>query len=132
MDPITTAVVAALPAIASGLVTSSVKGAYEGLKAVIRRRFGEASPLASAVDALETEPGSAGQAAVLGEKVAVARATEDSEVMKALAELVRSLKEAKIGGEAVSNINVTISGGNVTGVVGAQHVTVGSMHFGKD
>jgi len=129
MDPITTAIVAALPALASDLVTSSMKDAYQGLKAVIRRKFGESSQVARAVVALEADPGSKAQAAVLEEKVAVAKATEDPDVMKALAELVKSLKEAKIGGEAVASINVTISGGTVMGVVGAQRVTVGSMTF---
>lgn len=38
MDPITAAIMAALPAIASGLV-SSVKDAYEGLKGLIRSEF---------------------------------------------------------------------------------------------
>ena len=60
MDPITSAVVAALPAIASGLVQSSVKDAYEGLKAVIRRKWGDASPVAKSVDALEANPKSKG------------------------------------------------------------------------
>jgi hypothetical protein len=40
MDPITTAIVAALPAMASDLVKSSVKDTYDGLKAVIRRKWG--------------------------------------------------------------------------------------------
>jgi hypothetical protein len=130
MDPITTAIVAALPALASGLVTSGLKDAYQGLKAVIRRKFGESSQVSKAVEALEADPGSKGQAAVLQEKVAVAHASEDPDVMKALAELVNTLKEAKIGGEAVSNIKIAITGGTVSGVIGAQQVTVGSMTFG--
>jgi disulfide oxidoreductase YuzD len=56
LDPITTAIVATLPVLASDLVTKSVKDAYEGLKAVIRRKWGEASPVAKSVDALEASP----------------------------------------------------------------------------
>jgi hypothetical protein len=130
MDPITTAIVAALSALAPELVTSGLKDAYQGLKAVIRRKFGESSQVSKAVEALEADPGSKGQAAVLQEKVTVARASEDPDVMKALAELVNTLKEAKIGGEAVSNIKIAITGGTVSGVIGAQQVTVGSMTFG--
>ena len=130
MDPITAAIVAALPALASELITSGLKDAYEGLKAVIWRKFGESSQVSKAVDALEADPSSKGQAAVLQEKVAVARATEDPDVMNALAELVNALKEAKIGGKTISNIKIAISGGTVSGVVGAQHVTVDSMTFG--
>jgi hypothetical protein len=40
MDPITTAIIAALPVLASELVKSSVKDAYAGLKAVILRKWG--------------------------------------------------------------------------------------------
>jgi hypothetical protein len=129
MDPITTAIVAALPAVASDLVKSSVKDAYDGLKAVIRRKWGDASALAKAVEDLEAKPKSKGQALVLEEEVADVKATEDAEVMKALAKLVSELKDAKIGGEAVASINIHISGGTVQGVVGAREVTVGSMNF---
>jgi hypothetical protein len=130
MDPITTAIVAALPAVASDLVKSSIKDAYEGLKAVIRRKWGEAAALAEAVEDLEANPKSKGQTLLLEEKVADAKATEDTEVMQALAKLVTELKEANIGGEAVGSINVHISGSTVQGVVGAREVTVGSMTFG--
>jgi hypothetical protein len=130
MDPITTAIVAAVPALASDLVKSSVKDAYDGLKAVIRRKWGEAGPLAKAVDDLEANPKSKGQALVLEERVAESKAADDTDVMHALANLVSELKEARIGGEAVGSINVHISGGTVQGVVGAREVTVGSMNFG--
>ena len=65
MDPITTAVVAAIPALASDLLKSPIKDAYEGLKAVIRRKWGNGSPIAKSVDALEASPKSEGQATVL-------------------------------------------------------------------
>ena len=38
MDPITTAIMAVLPTLASDTLTDAVKSAYEGLKAVIRRK----------------------------------------------------------------------------------------------
>ena len=44
MDPITTTIVATLPALASDLVKSSLKDAYEGLKSVIRRTWGGNKP----------------------------------------------------------------------------------------
>lgn len=130
MDPITAAIVAVLPALASDLVKSSVKDAYEGLKTVIRRKWGNASPMATAVNALEADPSSKAQAAVLAEKVEAIKAAEDPEVMKALAALVAELKEARVGGKAIADISVTISGGVVQGVVGAEKVTVGTMSFG--
>jgi hypothetical protein len=53
MDPITTAIVAALPALGSDLIKSSVNHACAALKAIIRRRWGDTSPVAKSVDALE-------------------------------------------------------------------------------
>jgi disulfide oxidoreductase YuzD len=97
MDPITTAIVATLPALASDMVKSTVKDAYDGLKAVIRRKWGEASPVAKAVDALEANPKSQGQAAVLAESVAEAKADKDAGVMEALSKLVDELKSAARG-----------------------------------
>ena len=41
MDPITAAILAVLPALASDVVKAGVKDAYDGPKAVIRRKWGE-------------------------------------------------------------------------------------------
>jgi hypothetical protein len=101
MDPITTAIVAVLPALASDLLKSSAKDAYEGLKAVIRRTWGTASPIAKSVDALEASPKSKGQATVLAENVAQVDAMANAEVMQALGRLVDELKKAGIGGQAL-------------------------------
>jgi hypothetical protein len=130
MDPVTAAIMAILSAMGSDLVKSSVKVAYDGLKAAIHRKFGEAAPLSKALEDLEANPKSEGQALVLKERVSDANATEDRDVMEALVKLVAELREANIGGEAVDNINVQISGGEVQGVVGAREVTVESMNFG--
>jgi len=130
MDPITTAIVAALPAVSSDLVKSTLKDAYDGLKAIIRRKWGEAGHLPKAVEDLEANPKSRGQVAILAEKVAETKAVEDTDVMQALAKLVAELKEARIGGEAVADIAVHIIGGTVQGVVGAREVSIGSMNFG--
>ena len=126
MDPITTAVLAALPALAAG----AVKDAYEGLKTVIKRKWGEAAPLTKAVIALEEDPSSKAQAAVLEEKVTAAKATEDSEVAQALHKLVEQLKAAGAGGGAVSKIQFSMSGGVIQGVAAAETVNLGSQTFG--
>jgi hypothetical protein len=130
VDPITTAIVAALPALASNLVKSSVNDAYAALKAIIRRKWGDASPVAKSVDALEANPKSKGQAEVLAEHVASVNATADAEVMQALANLVKQLKKEGIGGEHIAQIAVNISGGTVQGIVGAQNVSIDTVNFG--
>src|SRR5258708_1872197 len=130
MDPITTAIVAVLPALASDLLKSSAKDAYEGLKAVIRRKWGDASPLAKSVDALEASPKSKDHATVLAENVAKANATADTEVMQALAKLVDALKEGGIGGEAIARIAINITGGPGQGILGPENSSVWCLSVG--
>jgi hypothetical protein len=130
MDPITAAIVAVLPALASDMVKSGVKDAYDGLKAVIRRKWGETAPISKAILAIEEDPTSKAQAAVLEEKVAAVRATDDAEVAQALRQLIEQLKMHGIGGEAVARIQFSMSGGVVQGVAGAENVQIGSITFG--
>jgi serine/threonine protein kinase len=121
MDAITAAVVDALPALASDLIKSSVKDAYAGLKAIIRRQWGDASPVAKSLDALEVNPKSGSQAEVLAYQVAAVNATADPEVKLALAKLVEQLKK--------EGMAVNIGGGVAQGVVGAENVSIGSLTF---
>src|SRR5260370_38457461 len=65
MDPITTAILAAAPVIASELVGSAVKDAYVGLRGLIQRKWGADSAIHQAVDAVEVNPQSKPRAAVL-------------------------------------------------------------------
>jgi hypothetical protein len=129
MDPITTVIVAALPAMASELAKSAVKDTYGALKSMIRRKWGNEGSVAKAVDALEANPNSRPQAQTLAEQVAAVNGTKDAEVMRAVAKLADELKKKGIGGEAVARIAINISGGNVQGVVGAENTSIGSMTF---
>src|SRR6516162_3207080 len=97
MDTITTAILAVLGTIGSEVVKSGVKDAYDNLKAVIRRKWGETAPISKAITAIEEDPQSKAQAAVLEEKVAAVEATADAEVTQALHELVEQLKANGIG-----------------------------------
>jgi hypothetical protein len=129
MDPITTAILAAMGVMGSEVVKSGVKDAHEGLKAVIRRKWGETAPISKAITAMEEDPQSKAQAAVLEEKVAAVKATADTEVAQALHELVEQLKTKGIGGEAVATIQFNMSDG-VARISGAEDVQIGSMNFG--
>ena len=130
MDPITATILAVLPAVASEMAKSTVKDAYEGLKAVIRRKWGDTSPISKAISAIEEDPKSRAQSAVLEEKVSAVKATEDAEVAQALRQLVEQMKTLGIGGEVVSRIQFNMSGGVVQGVAGAENVQIGSINFG--
>ena len=130
MDPITAAIMAVLPALAADVVQSGVRDAYEGLKAVIRRKWGETAPISKVITAIEEDPKSKAQAAVLEEKVGSVKATEDIEVARALHQQVAQMKTHAIGGEAVAGIQFTMSGGTIQGVVASTNVQIGSMTFG--
>jgi hypothetical protein len=130
MDPITAAILAVLPALATDMVKSGIKDAYEGLKAVIRRKWGDTAPISKAISAIEEDPSSKAQAAVLEEKVAAVKATDDAEVAQALHQLVEQMKAHGVGGESVARIQFNMSGGVVQGIAGAENVQIGSMTFG--
>jgi hypothetical protein len=130
MDPITTTILAALGVMGSEVIKSGVKDAYEGLKAVIRRKWGEGAPISKAISALEEDPQSKAQAAVLEEKVGQVKAATEAEVAQALYKLVEQMKTDGVGGEAVARIRFNMSGGLVQGVAGAENVQIGSMTFG--
>ncbi|HML15021.1 MAG TPA: hypothetical protein VK456_17075 [Xanthobacteraceae bacterium] len=127
MEPITAAILAALN---SDLLKTGLSDAYQGLKAVIRRKWGESAPINKAITALEEDPKSKAQAAVLDEKVGAVKATDDSEVLQALQQLVEQMKSRGVGGEAVAKIQFNMSGGVVQGIAGAENVHIGSMTFG--
>jgi len=130
MDPITTTILAALGVMGSEVIKSGVKDAYDNLKAVIRRKWGENAPISKAITAIEEDPQSKAQAAVLEEKVAAVKAIADAEVAQALQKLVQQLKTEGIGGAAVARIQFNMSGGVVQGVAAAENVQIGSMTFG--
>jgi hypothetical protein len=126
MDPITTAIVAALPVLATDIVSGAVKDTYAGLKSLITRKFGATSAVAKSVEDLEANPKSQGRAMVLSEQVGETKATSDMEIMAAVSKLVEALAKEKAAGTSNLHIQATINGG-VAGVVGAQNVSIGSM-----
>ena len=130
MDPITTAIVAALPALATDMVSGVVKDAYAGLKSLIARRFGPTSAVAKSVEDLEANPKSQGRAMVLSEHVEDAKATSDAEIMAAVSKLMDALAKETAAGTSNVHIHATMSGG-VAGIVGAQNASIGSMNIGS-
>ncbi|HEU4559240.1 MAG TPA: hypothetical protein VFS20_15390 [Longimicrobium sp.] len=116
MDPVTTSVIAALQKLSEPLV----KDAYDGLKALIARKFGRDSRIAAAVDAAEAQPQSPARAAVVQEEVAAAAADQDPEIV----EQARALGEVVSGTAAPSvSVHQQVSGsGNVFSGTGDVHV----------
>jgi hypothetical protein len=103
MEPITfTAIVAALSAgVATGagkVVENALVDAYQGLKATLKRKFGDDSDVVEAVDKLEQKPDSEARKALLQEEFQAAGVDEDIEIRQA-AQKLRDLIKAQPGGE---------------------------------
>jgi Het-E N-terminal domain len=102
MDPITTAIVAALSTGAiSGLteVTKTAIGdAYGRLKELLSRKFGNDSDVLHAVEQVETKPDSAGRKTTMQEEIAAVKADQDQDVLQA-AQALLQLIHALPGGE---------------------------------
>jgi len=106
MDPITfTGIVAALSAgVAAGIGKvgeSALVYAYQGLKAALKRRFGDGSEVVEAVDKLEQKPDSEARKAVLLEEAEAAGVDEDPRIRKAAQQLLDQLKTQPDGEQHV-------------------------------
>ena len=105
MDPVTAAVVAALAAGAAksaGQVGEKVLvDTYEGLKALLRRKFGDQSGVVKAVGELEAKPDSGGRKETLKEEVAEAKAADDPEVRAAAEAVLERIKQQPGGAQLV-------------------------------
>lgn len=105
MDPITTAIVAALSAGAiSGLTEMSktaITDAYARLKTLLTKKFGGESDVVHAVNEVEAKPDSAGRQATLQEEVAAVKADQDQEVLHAAQTLLQLFQASPEGGQHV-------------------------------
>lgn len=102
MEPVSTAIIAAL-----GMLTQkAVQDAYEGLKSVLIKKFGGSSELVATAESLEKNPESAGRRETLKEEIAATRADADEEVVAAARALIEAIK-SQPGGEQTINQTVT-------------------------
>lgn len=109
MDPVTTAIIAAVATGAAG-AAKEVSGqvivdAYNGLKTVIKRKFGADSKVVEAIQNYEDEPDFDPNKSALEGRVKQANLNDDEEVQKAAEKLLAELK-ALPGGE--KNIQTAI------------------------
>jgi hypothetical protein len=102
MEPITTALVAAL----GKLAEPAVKDAYEALKLLIAKKLGAKHPVIEAVGSLEQKPDSRGRRETLGEEVAGSAAASDAEIVAAARALLDNVQKHG-GGQHVVQQNVT-------------------------
>ena len=113
MDPVTAAVIAALSAGAASGVTDATKKAivdgYEGLKALIKKKFGSNSEVAQSIDKLEAKPGSAGRRQTVAEELGAAKADTDQDLIRAahsILELIKAMPHGEQHIQAAHGIGI--------------------------
>ena len=111
MDPITTAIIAAL----ANLSQDAIKDSYNALKAACKKKFGETSDLAEAVEKLEKKPDSKGRQGTLNEEIEAVNAHQDTEIIDLAQALLEKIKEQSPAQKNITMGNVTTKGeGNTT------------------
>jgi hypothetical protein len=112
MEPITTTLVAALVAGAVAatkeVAGSAIVDAYNGLKALIARRFRGQPDLADALDKVEARPDSKPRQDMLQEELETARADQDAEIVKQARALLALIQEQ--GGQAAASYRAVVRG----------------------
>ncbi len=101
MDPITTAIVAALSAGAVGGLTETSKtaitDAYTKLKDLLAKKFGAKSNMMQAIEDLEARPASAGCKETLQEEIVAVQAQQDEELLAAAQQVLTLVQPQQAG-----------------------------------
>jgi hypothetical protein len=102
MDPITTAILAAIAAgVTEGLTKvgqKSIVDGYHRLKELLSSKFGHQSAVVKSVEDLEAKPDSKGRKETLQEEVVASKAEQDPELRHAAHDLLEQIKKQP-GGE---------------------------------
>jgi hypothetical protein len=116
MDPITTAILAAL----AKLAEPAIKDAYDGLKAIIKRKFGARHEVVHAVESLEEKPDSVGRREMLKTEIVGSGAAVDAEILAAARSLLKNVEKQPGGKQVVQQI---VTGNhNISTVTGDIHI----------
>ena len=102
MDPITTAIVAAL----ANLSKDAVKDGYNALKAALTKKFGDESDLVDAVNKLEKSPDRDDRKATVQAEAKIAKVNDDPEILKLAQDLIDKIKEQP-GGQQIITQNIS-------------------------
>ena len=125
MDPITTAIMAAIGAGALTGVTKAgeqaVVDAYGKLKDLLKKKFGEKSKVVEAVSELEASPKSTARKEVMKEELAAVKADQDQELLQIAQSLLKSIKALPGGMQIIQSAfgdqNIQVAGdGNIVSI----------------
>ena len=124
MELVLTAILGAL----TKLSDTAVRDAYEGLKDLIRRKFGGDSAIADAVDGVEKKPDSEARKGLLKEELADGEVDRHPELLAAAKALIDAVQALPDGKATIQNIRVSQHIQGDRNVVSA----TGDIHIGTD
>lgn len=122
MDPITTAIVAAL---ASDLTKTAIKNSYNALKNALKKKFGSESDLIDAINKLEKTPERDDRKATVKVEVEITKVNDDPEIVQLAQELLDKLKEQPGGQQVITQTisHVKYAATSGTGTASISNVT---------
>ncbi len=103
MDPITTAIVAAVTAGVTDIGKNAFTDVYKGLKGLIKSKFGKNNKVSKAIADLEDNRESKGRQMVLAENMAMEKIDQDSDLISAAEQLMEILKQQPGGEQHIMN-----------------------------
>ncbi len=103
MDPITTAIITYLTPGVAEVGKRVLSDAYEGLKNLLKKKFGLQSEVVQAVQALEAKPESSARKKVLEEEVTEVKADQDPDLRNAAQMLLKQVRMQPGGEQHVQN-----------------------------
>jgi phenylalanyl-tRNA synthetase alpha subunit len=124
MELILAALIAGATAAAKDTASVAVKDAYNGLKALLKKKLGETSDLVDAVNKLEKSPDREDRKATVKTELEIAKVNDDPEIVKKAEELMKQEDPEGLQG---GKYNIHITGGT-QGVVGKNS---GTVNMGK-
>jgi hypothetical protein len=108
MDPITLSIIGALSLGATSGATDIAKKAivdgYEGLKALIKKKFGGESKAVEAIEKFQDTPDSPKRKETLAQEMKAVNAAEDPELLQAARSLLEALKALPRGEQNIQQI----------------------------
>jgi hypothetical protein len=134
MDPITTAIVAAISAGVTSSMTAvgkeAILDAYKGIKSAIKSKFGKDNNISKTITDLEADPKSKGYQLLLAEHIATAKANQVPDILKITQKLTEALQSTETGRKAIIKFQVDARNSQV-GVIGDRAKVEGGIHFGE-
>lgn len=130
MEPITTAIVAAVTAGITDIGNKAFGDTYQGLNDLIKSKFGQDNKVSKAIAELEDDPESNGRQTILAESIVQKKADRDPELIHLAQQLVQALEETGQGRQAVAKYQIDVRGAQF-GVTGDKAHIEGWVHFHK-